>query len=236
MTQNDRALLWSTFNQDAERYDRARPGYPAGSFDDLAEQASIGPGSRVLEIGPGTGQATRPLAEQDCRAVAVELDPDTPVRADAQAGDRHPQRPPRPRPVQPVRARDTPPLRMGPAVHDRRLHRSPPHLLRTPRPRPRSPAQPARLHRPPDRHWLRRPDHQALPDRAAGRSDRRPSIHGSGVVGGPPPGSVRCAASRPAELVQETSHSALPEPRPQFRRVPGQIDEPAPVLNPVGYN
>ena len=76
MTQNDRDLLRSTFNQDAERYNRARPGYPAGLFDDLAELTSIGPGSRVLEIGPGTGQATRPLAERGCRVVAVELGAD----------------------------------------------------------------------------------------------------------------------------------------------------------------
>ena len=70
MTQKDRDLLRSTFNQDAERYDRARPGYPAALFDDLAELTSIGAGSRVLEIGPGTGQATRPLAERGCRVVA----------------------------------------------------------------------------------------------------------------------------------------------------------------------
>ena len=73
MTQNDRDLLRSTFDQDAERYDRARPGYPGALFHDLAELTSIGPGSRVLEIGPGTGQATRPLAERGCRVVAVEL-------------------------------------------------------------------------------------------------------------------------------------------------------------------
>ena len=44
-------------------------------FDDLAELAGIGPGSRVLEIGPGTGQATVGLAERGCRVVAVELGP-----------------------------------------------------------------------------------------------------------------------------------------------------------------
>jgi SAM-dependent methyltransferase len=42
-------------------------------FDDLAELAGIGPGSRVLEIGPGTGQATVTLAERGYRVVAVEL-------------------------------------------------------------------------------------------------------------------------------------------------------------------
>ena len=275
MTQKDRDLLRSTFNQDAERYDRARPGYPAALFDDLAELTSIGAGSRVLEIGPGTGQATRPLAERGCRVVAVELGADlaalarrnlagfpsvdvvnaafeawplpaepfdlvlaatafrwttrpcastrSPTLSDRTAssrpsapitspavtsrssprsrtatcagiptprppwrpGDRHPQRPLRPRRVRPVRAGDDPPLRMGLAVLDRRLRRPSPHLLRTPRPRPRSPAQPARLHRQADRHRLRRPDHQALPDRTAGGSDHRPSAHGSGVIGQP---------------------------------------------------
>jgi SAM-dependent methyltransferase len=62
-----------TFDEDAERYDRARPGYPAAIFDDLAELAGIGPGCRVLEIGCGTGQATIPLAERGCEVVAVEL-------------------------------------------------------------------------------------------------------------------------------------------------------------------
>jgi SAM-dependent methyltransferase len=76
MTQRDRDQLRSTFDQDAERYDRARPGYPAALFDDLVELAAIGAGSRVLEIGPGTGQATLPLAERGCRVVAVELGAD----------------------------------------------------------------------------------------------------------------------------------------------------------------
>jgi SAM-dependent methyltransferase len=76
MTENDRDLLRSTFDQAAELYDRARPGYPAALFDDLAELTSIRPGSRVLEIGPGTGQATRPLAERGCQVVAVELGAD----------------------------------------------------------------------------------------------------------------------------------------------------------------
>jgi SAM-dependent methyltransferase len=65
--------LRSTFDEAAELYDRARPGYPPALFDDLEELAGIGRGCRVLEIGPGTGQATVPLAERGCRVVAVEL-------------------------------------------------------------------------------------------------------------------------------------------------------------------
>ncbi len=70
------ARLRTTFDEDAERYDRARPGYPAAVFDDLAALAGVGPGCRVLEIGCGTGQATVPLAERGCEIVAVELGAD----------------------------------------------------------------------------------------------------------------------------------------------------------------
>jgi len=62
-----------SFDEDAERYDRARPGYPAAHFDELGALAGLKPGDRVLEIGPGTGQATVPLAERGYRVVAVEL-------------------------------------------------------------------------------------------------------------------------------------------------------------------
>ncbi|GII58430.1 methyltransferase type 11 [Planotetraspora thailandica] len=63
----DRNTLRRTFTEDPALYDRARPGYPPELFDEIA------PGSRVLEIGCGTGQATVPLAERGCQVVAVEL-------------------------------------------------------------------------------------------------------------------------------------------------------------------
>ena len=66
------ADLSRTFDQDAELYDRARPGYPRELVDALAEAAGIGPGSRVLEIGPGTGQATEALVGLGADVVAVE--------------------------------------------------------------------------------------------------------------------------------------------------------------------
>lgn len=65
--------LRAIFDEDAARYDRARPGYPPTLFDGLAALAGLGPGCRVLEIGCGTGQATVPLAERGCEIVAVEL-------------------------------------------------------------------------------------------------------------------------------------------------------------------
>lgn len=72
----DHARLRETFNQAAELYDRARPGYPLALFDELAVLAGVGPGCRVLEIGCGTGQATVPLAERGCQIVGVELGAD----------------------------------------------------------------------------------------------------------------------------------------------------------------
>ncbi|MPY56279.1 class I SAM-dependent methyltransferase [Streptomyces spongiae] len=68
-------MLRDTFNEAAELYDRARPRYPRALVDELAGQAGLGPGSRVLEIGPGTGQLTVPLAESGCDLTAVELGP-----------------------------------------------------------------------------------------------------------------------------------------------------------------
>jgi SAM-dependent methyltransferase len=56
--------LRETFDEDAERYERARPGYPAELLDDLAALTGLRAGDRVLEIGPGTGQATVPLARR----------------------------------------------------------------------------------------------------------------------------------------------------------------------------
>ena len=65
--------LRAIFDEDAELYDRARPGYPAELFDDLSRLAGVGPGCRLLELGAGTGKATVELARRGCEIVAVEL-------------------------------------------------------------------------------------------------------------------------------------------------------------------
>ena len=68
----DRTLR-TTFDQAAERYDRARPTYPDALFDDLVELAGLKARSRVVEIGCGTGKATLPLAGRGLRITCVEL-------------------------------------------------------------------------------------------------------------------------------------------------------------------
>jgi SAM-dependent methyltransferase len=65
--------LRGIFDEDPELYERARPGYPPDLFADLAELTGIGPGARVVEIGPGTGQATAGLVALGAHVVGVEL-------------------------------------------------------------------------------------------------------------------------------------------------------------------
>ena len=67
------ADLKTTFNQDAERYHTYRPHYPRELFDTLIRDTKLTPESHLLEIGPGTGQATEPLAKYGYDITAVEL-------------------------------------------------------------------------------------------------------------------------------------------------------------------
>jgi SAM-dependent methyltransferase len=63
------------FGEDADAYDRTRPVAPPVVFDDIVRLAGLRSGSEVLEIGPGTGQVTWPLAERGLRVLALEPDP-----------------------------------------------------------------------------------------------------------------------------------------------------------------
>lgn len=67
--------LASTFDQAAQLYLRIRPGYPAQLFEDLARETALGAKARALEIGAGTGQATRGLIERGWSVVALEPGP-----------------------------------------------------------------------------------------------------------------------------------------------------------------
>jgi SAM-dependent methyltransferase len=64
------------FGDDPAAYERGRPDYPAALYDALRRRCGLGPGSRVFEVGPGTGIATRRLLElQPAMVWAVEPDP-----------------------------------------------------------------------------------------------------------------------------------------------------------------
>lgn len=68
-----RPALRATFDEVAELYDRARPAYPMDVFADLAELAELPARARLVEIGCGTGQATRPLAQRGYTITCLEL-------------------------------------------------------------------------------------------------------------------------------------------------------------------
>ncbi|MCR5332154.1 MAG: methyltransferase domain-containing protein [Lachnospiraceae bacterium] len=61
------------FDTIPDQFDRFRPRYSEELFDFLNTSAGIGPGKRVLELGPGTGQATEPVLRTGCEYHAIEL-------------------------------------------------------------------------------------------------------------------------------------------------------------------
>lgn len=74
--QMDRSVGTTIFGTDVAGYESGRPAYPEALFAILADRCGLTPGAVILEIGPGTGQATRRLLEMGAsRLVAVEPDP-----------------------------------------------------------------------------------------------------------------------------------------------------------------
>lgn len=59
-----------SFGGDAERYDRARPSYPAAMIDELM----AGKPARVLDVGCGTGKVARLFLARGCDVLGVEPD------------------------------------------------------------------------------------------------------------------------------------------------------------------
>ena len=61
------------FDTIPEQFDTYRPRYSTKLFADLIAYAEIEPGKSVLELGPGTGQATEPILHTGCDYHAIEL-------------------------------------------------------------------------------------------------------------------------------------------------------------------
>ena len=81
MTGPHRRDLGRVFNDVPELYERVRPGYPGELFADLVTITRLGERSSVLEVGCGTGQATRSLAALAGSVTAVEPGPEMAARA-----------------------------------------------------------------------------------------------------------------------------------------------------------
>jgi len=77
------------FGSDPDAYDRARPGHPERVYEILVERCGLRAGTSVLEIGPGTGQATRRLLDLGADPlVAIEPNDDLARYLARSLGDR----------------------------------------------------------------------------------------------------------------------------------------------------
>lgn len=72
-SEEQRLVRRAAFDAIPDQYDEARPPYPETLLADLMELTGVGPGKTVLELGPGTGQLTLPLAATGASILALEL-------------------------------------------------------------------------------------------------------------------------------------------------------------------
>lgn len=61
-----------SFDAVAEDYEACRPSYPRALFDAVLAHSGLSPPGPILEIGAGTGKATRRLTERGFEVVALE--------------------------------------------------------------------------------------------------------------------------------------------------------------------
>lgn len=64
-----------SFNEVPDIYDEIRPSYPSALYDGLFEM--LPPQPTIVEVGPGTGQATKELLARGASVHAVEIGPAT---------------------------------------------------------------------------------------------------------------------------------------------------------------
>ena len=68
--------LKTTFNTAATLYEEIRPGYPEELISDVVDLSGIEHSSKVLEVGCGTGKATRSFAERGYELVCLDIGAD----------------------------------------------------------------------------------------------------------------------------------------------------------------
>lgn len=61
------------FDTIPEAFDRWRPRYTPAACEAIIASASLSPGKAMLELGPGTGQATEPFLRTGCDYLGIEL-------------------------------------------------------------------------------------------------------------------------------------------------------------------
>ncbi|MGH9009351.1 MAG: class I SAM-dependent methyltransferase [Acidimicrobiia bacterium] len=71
------------FSSDVVAYDLGRPGYPGRVYELLQRVCGLGHGTKVLEIGPGTGQATGRLLGCGASVTGIELGAEMAAALDA---------------------------------------------------------------------------------------------------------------------------------------------------------
>ena len=61
------------FNTAPTLYEEVRPGYPENLIRDVIDLSGLNDHSRILEVGCGTGKATRPFAERGYELVCLDI-------------------------------------------------------------------------------------------------------------------------------------------------------------------
>jgi SAM-dependent methyltransferase len=74
MTEDSERLQRLVFGEVAEDYERHRPDYPDALIDEIIAITGVRPGDPALEIGAGTGKATRRLLARGLDVTALEPD------------------------------------------------------------------------------------------------------------------------------------------------------------------
>ena len=73
--------LKTSFDSVPDLYDAQRPGYPAEMVEEAIRFSGIPAGGKIMEIGCGTGQATKPFAERGYCMTCLDPGPNTAAKA-----------------------------------------------------------------------------------------------------------------------------------------------------------